>query len=501
MAKRENSDGKKRTKPMKYLLGIDIGTSSCKCVLLDLNGKLIANRSSEYTPIMTADGASEQDPSDWYHAMIECLNDFKRNDNIELANIQAICPTGQMQGATFIGTNGEHIRKSILWNDIRCEYEVDILNQKYTELFINEIGFAATTALTISKLIWLKNREPENFNQISKFLLAPNYIGYKLTGEYVADVNNITLSGLNSLQQNCWSPELQKISEIPLSYFPKVVNSFSVIGTVTEKAAFETGLPVGAKVIAGGGDAASESFSIGISNLNKLKIRLGSAADINLVVPLSKLPVGVWPGIRDVVDNHILIGQYTKACAASVKWIRNTFFSELVNDENSYSKMDLEAKSIPIGSENLIYHPFLFGENAPYFDSSLRASYHGINGGHTRAHFLRAGYEGISFSIRDVLESVPNFMQAEEIIFVGGGTKSSLWVQILCDVIGKSALIAENCDAAFGAALMAGEGSGVLNSKEVVANNLRNSKRVEFNPENHKKYSEIFSKYRELVGK
>lgn len=489
---------------MEYILGIDIGTSGCKCVLLDEEGKPILSKSKEYYPIIKTDGTAEQNPSEWYEATISCLNEFRKIDKVDLKKIVAISVTGQMQGITLIGEDGEPVRNSILWNGIRCESETNELNKKFGKIFEETIGFLATPALTVSKIIWLKKHEPDNWNKTYKFAYASNYISYKLTDRITADENNITLSGLNDVKNNDWSEKLISLCGVEKSKIPELTGCFDIIGTVTKKAACETGLREGVPVVAGGGDAGAESYSIGIAGTSKMKIRLGSAADINMVVHIDKFKhLDVWPGIRDVMRDYLLIGRYTKACAVSIKWIRDVFYSEQPAEGSTYTydMMDKEAATVPLGSEGLLYHPYLSGENAPYFNSSLRAKFNGINAGHRRKHFVRAAYEGVSFSIRDVTNSVKEFQNAEELIFVGGGTKSKSWISILADVLGKGGTIPQYCGAAYGAALMAGQGAGIWDARAKIKSNLKNSTKVEFNVENHEKYNEIFKKYMELAGK
>jgi xylulokinase len=354
--------------------------------------------------------------------------------------------------------------------------------------------------LTVSKITWLKEHEQSNWNKTYKFTFAPNFITYKLTDRIIADENNLSFSGLNDVKNNCWSDELIRLCEVEKSKIPELTGCFDMIGTVTKRAALETGLQEGIPVVAGGGDGGSEKYSIGIEGMSKMIIRLGSAADIGIVVHVDQFKhLDIWPGIRGVMRDYLIISRYTTACAASIKWMRDVFFSELPAD--SYTVMDKEASTVPLGSEGLLYHPYLSGENAPYFNSSLRAKFNGINSGHRRMHFLRAVYEGVSFSLRDVINSVKEFENVKEVFFVGGGTKSKFWVAILTDVLGKGATIPQYCDAAYGAALMAGQGAGIWDARNKIESNLKNSIKVGFNEENHQKYNEVFKKYMELAGK
>lgn len=487
---------------MKYVLGIDIGTSGCKCILLDDEGKPFRTRGKEYQPDMKADGTVEQNPEEWFDTAVECLNEFAELDGVNLSQIVAVSVTGQMQGVTLLDKEGNPVRKSILWNDIRAENESEELNGKHRELFEKSISFAATPALTISKILWLKKHEPENWAKTEKFTFASNYISFRLTGCVTADENNITLSGMNDVKKNSWSNEIITLCGIEIGKVPALTGCFDVVGHVTAKAAEETGLKTGVPVVAGGGDAGAESYSIGIAGKSKMKVRLGTAADLNMVFHVDTVgDMDIWPGIRDVMRDYLLIGRYTKACAASVKWVRDVFYSEQPSESSTYVLMDQEASKVPLGSDGMIYHPYLSGENAPYFNPSLRARFSGMNIGHRRGHFVRAVYEGVSCSIRDVINSVEAFSEVEEVVFVGGGTKSKLWSQILADVLGKDGIVPEYCDAAYGAALMAGHGIGLWNGRETVEKNMSNSVRVKHNPQKHKAYEEVFKSYMALAGK
>ncbi len=485
---------------MRSVLGLDIGTSGCKCMLLDDAGRTVSTRSTECYPLFRTDGTVEQNPDDWYTAVLECLGAMAALDGVDLSQVGAVCVTGQMQGITLLGDDGRPVRNSILWNDNRCEAETADLNRKHRDLFIHRINFPASTSLTVSKIEWLRNHEPDSWLKTAKFLFASSYIGYRLTGRIVVDENNITCSGLNDSKRNTWSAELLDACRIERSKVPDLVGCFDVIGTVTTGAAAETGLAAGTPVVAGGGDAAVETYPIGTAGKPGMKIRLGTAASLNGLVPVERIrDREVWPGFRDIRREYMLIGSYTKACAASIKWMRDVFYSEMPQVGDTYAVMDREAASVPAGSDGLIYHPYLAGESSPYFDPSLRAKFNGITIGHRRPHFMRAVYEGVSFSIREAFESVEEFRTVEEIVVVGGGTKSRIWIAILADVMGRDLVLLDTCDAAYGAALMAGQGAGIFDAGEIILRNRKQSRTVGHDAENHVMYDRIFMKYRALA--
>jgi xylulokinase len=486
---------------MDFVLGIDIGTSGCKLVLLDEKGSHLLTKSQELFPITKVDGTVEQNPKEWYLAMASCLKAMERDNHIDLHRICAIGVTGQMQGITLLDKDNEPVRNSILWNDIRCEKEMTVLKEKHQAYIEGITGYPITTGLSVSKIHWLKNHEPENWEKTSKFLFASNYISFKLTGVLNTDENNICQSGLSDIRKNTWSEELLELCEVGKDKLLPVFGCFDLVGGVTERSAAETGLKQGTPVIAGGGDAGAESYSISLADEERMKIRLGTAADLNVVYNVSKVINDEWHGFRDVVKDFVLFSAITKSCAFSVKWARSVFYSEQPAAPETYDLMDREADIIPLGSEGLIYYPYLYGEAAPYYNPGLTAKFIGMRGGITRGHFVRAVYEGVAFAIKDVIRCTTQFKDIKQFVFVGGGTKSRLWISILADVLGHDALLPRNCDAAYGAALMAGDGVKLWDGKKIASNNMLDCTTVKSIPQNFERYNGIFEKYLQYAGK
>jgi xylulokinase len=481
---------------MKYVLGFDIGTSSAKGVVLDENGAVVAESSCDYEPLVSSDGMSEQNPQDWYNACIHIIKSIEKAGLIDIKQIKAVSVAGQMQGITLIDETGNSVRNSILWNDIRCNAQVDALSDEIKAAIEDKTMLLPNPALTVGKIEWLKVHEPENWNKTYKFLYASNYIAFKLTGRMFTDKNNICFSGLNDLKQNCWSQELIDLLKIEKEKVPDLVDSFDVIGALSKQAALETGLPQGVPVIAGGGDGGAECYAVGIAGTRKMKIRLGTAADLYMVIHSDQFrDVKQWPGIRSVLSDYLMVGSYTKACAMSVKWLRDVFYSEMPKTSETYSLMDADGKKTALGADGLIYHPYLMGENAPYFNANLRAMFHGISAGHNRSHFVRAVYEGVAFSLLDVIKKMDVFSTCESVVLLGGGTKSELWLSILTDVLGMNAQIPKQCDAAYGAALIAGEGANIFKADRIIEESIKKSKKIFYNAYNHQKYLEIFERY------
>ena len=486
---------------MRLVLGIDAGTGGCKCIFLDEGGNVAAKGSEEYSPFTKTDGTVEQDPADWYRAAIRVIKRLEAEGKVRLNEVRAAAVTGQMQGVTLIGKDGETVRKSVLWSDTRSRDEAAELNRRHGNTFLRICSMEYSSALTASKIRWIRKHEPEAWERTARFTVGAGYIPFRLCGKVISDTHNIGRTGLNDLNNGGWSGELLEINDIPAEKLPEVHDCFSVAGTVTQKAAAETGLPAGTPVVAGCGDAGAEGYAAGLAFSPRMKIRLGSAASLNIVVPHKTFfDRGCTNGINDVVAGHISLGAYTKSCAQSVKWAREVFFSELPKGPLAYGSMDSEGARSPLGAKNLLFHPYLYGEHAPYYDPSLSAKFHGIHGEHRRGDFVRAIYEGASFSIRDAIESLPAFREPAEYIYIGGGVKSSLWLSILTDVLGRQALLPRECDAAYGAALIAGHAAGCFNARTVIDESLRQARTVTPNLQNHYEYDLIYEKYKLLAG-
>ena len=484
---------------MKYVIGIDIGTSGCKNVLLDQTGAVVGSASKEYYAVSGENGYAAQNPLDWYQAFIETLHEICRKHSIDIKDITAISATGQMQGCTFIGEDGEAVRDSLIWYDTSPAEEVERFNEKYGEVFQSTCNMRSTTSLSGSKIKWLMNHEADSWERVHKFTFASSYITYKLTGNLSVDTNNLGLSGLNSVRDNGWSDELMQITGVAQEKVPALTGCFDIIGKVSQKAAAETGLSPDTIVIAGGGDGATECYSIGIAGNSELKIRLGSAGDVAAVIHENRFPDQKYVGMRYVKPEYLQVGNYTKGCALSVKWVRDTFFSDYAKEYDVYARMDALIENFEAGSGGLMYHPYIVGENAPYFDAGLRGKFTGINVSHNRANFLAAAYEGISYSLRDLIESIPIIAQMERIVIVGGGAKSQPWVQALTDIMGKNAVIPAYCDASYGVALMAGEAAGLFESGKIVEKNRTQGKYIEYSRERHQTYNQLFEHYKKIA--
>ena len=484
----------------KYVLGIDIGTGSCKCCVITTEGEIICSYSSEYDVNAAESGSVTQNPKVWYKAFIDTLKKIKVN----LEDITAVGTTGQMRGLTFIGKDKEVVADSVLWNDTRCVDEAEMLNRKeygsIKEITYNPIN----TMCTLPKILWTMKHEAKIWNDTYKFIYPKDYINFALTGEIATDHSDASGSSVYDFKSKTWSKKIIADFSLGKEKFPEILNSFEIIGNINEKAAEKTGLKEGIPVVAGGSDATTELFSIGVVNGKQCKIRLGSSCGISTVVEEKSYSTAMehycW---KPVTGEGIVLDINTRFCAQSVRWLRDVFYNKMPKTGETYQLIDREAKSVKPGTDGLIFHPYLQGEDAPYWDMALRGMFSGINAGHQRRHFARAVFEGVAFSIKDVITTYPEiYDKCEEYKVIGGGTKSETWLKIIIDVLGKDVILPKKGDAAFGACLIALIGTADTDIQDLIEDIVEKDNNVlKPNFQNTEFYNEQFSRYKELTDK
>ena len=389
------------------------------------------------------------------------------------------------------------IRPAILWSDQRAAEEARELDERAGARIV-EVGLnRVNPTWTLAQLAWLKRHEPDAVARVRRVFPAKDYLRYRVTGDWHSDVSDALGLLLADGRQGGWSPELCALIDWPLESLPPVLRPTDLAGQVSARAAADTGLPEGLPVVAGGNDTTVELFGVGGIRPGQGAIKLATAGVLFGVVegPSVHPPVSCYP--------HVLPGLYytatgTNSCASAHRWLRDTLFSTPQGSE-SFDRLDELAEAVPAGAEGLIFHPYLQGERGPYWDPKLRADFIGLTFRHGRGHLVRALYEGIAFSIRDLLEAAPPETRTfSEIRILGGGARSALWRQIMSDVLGLEIVRPAVGDASFGAALVAGAGVGLFASPEAaVAACVRIADRSTPDPERHALYGRVFALYKE----
>ncbi len=458
---------------MAYLIGIDVGTSGTKTVLFNEEGKALASVMEEYPLHTPHPGWTEQEPEDWVRASVNTLKAVVDQSGVNPSEIKGIGLSGQMHGSVFLDEKNEVVRPAILWNDSRTADEcIEITRvigaERLQELACNP----ALTGFTAPKAVWLKNKEPENFKRTKTLLLPKDYVRYRLTGELAMEVSDGAGTLLFNVRERGWCNEILDELEIPREWMPSMHEATDVCGTITPEIAKITGLAAGTPVVGGGADNACGATGTGVVIEGRVAASLGTSGTV--VAPSEAGAVDPEGRIHTfchaVPKMWYLMGVVLSA-GMSLRWYRDVIAdSERAQGEQEgrdpYDVLTDLAKEAPPGSEGLLFLPYLTGERSPLKDPFARGGFIGLTIRHQRSHLVRAVLEGITFAMRDSLEIIRSLgVEINEIRATGGGGKSPFWRQLQADIYGcEIASIGSDQGPSFGAAIMAGVGTGVYSS-------------------------------------
>lgn len=464
---------------MKYLIGIDIGTSGTKTVLFDTDGNVIKSKTCEYPMYQPKNGWAEQNPEDWWNAVRETL------DYVGTENVAGIGLSGQMHGLVMLDENDNVIRPSIIWCDQRtakeCEEITELIGRdRLVEITANP----ALTGFTASKIMWVKKNEPENYAKCCHILLPKDYIRYKLTGEFATDVSDASGMQLLDVKNRCWSDEVLEKLNIDKKLLPRVYESTEVTG-------YYNGIPVAA----GGGDNACSAVGCGTVREGSAFTTIGTSG---VVYAHTDKPVidklGRVHTFCCAVPGKWHVMGVTQAAGLSLKWFRENFASDI-----SYCEMDELAASVPPGADGLIYLPYLMGERTPHLDPNARGVFLGISAMHEKKHFVRAVMEGVAYSLRDCVEVLKEMnISIDTMLAVGGGAKSALWRKIMAGTYDMPVqLMSSGEGAALGAAILGGTAAKVYTSVETACERLCKPSQIQ-QAENADLYDGFYSVYKSV---
>lgn len=460
---------------MKYAIGVDIGTSGTKSVLFDETGKVMASATVEYPLYQEKNGYAEQEPADWYNACIETIKNIISESGVSSDDITGIGLSGQMHGLVMLDENNDVIRKSIIWCDQRTAAECEEITERVgADRLIEITANPALTGFTASKILWVRNNEPENYSKCRHILLPKDYVRFMLTGEYATEVSDASGMQLLDVPNRCWSDEVLEKLDIDKALLAKVYESVEITGYITEEAAKLTGLKAGTPVVGGAGDNAAAAVGTGIVSDGKAFTTIGTSGVVFAHTSTVQIdPKGRVHTFCCAVPGCWHIMGVTQAAGLSLKWFRDNFCrEEMLEAEkqgiSEYYLMDKEAEQIPIGSDKLIYLPYLMGERTPHLDPDIRGMFFGLSAIHSKAHFIRAVMEGVAFSLRDCKNIISEMgTDISDMMACGGGGTSTLWRSMLADLYScpvKTVSCKEG--PALGVAILAFVGTGVYSSVE-----------------------------------
>ena len=496
----------------RYLLGLDAGTSGMKALLVDEKGTPIAAATREYPLYTPHPGWTEQDPEDWWNACCEAIQAAIQKSGISTGDIAGVGFSGQMHGMVALDKDHNVVRKSILWNDQRTEAQCEAITEAAGGLdaLLQMTNNRMLTGYTGSKILWMRDMEPENFEKTTLVINPKDYIRYRLCGELSTEVSDASGTGLFDVAKREWSYELMGKIGLDRSLFAPFTESTTVVGKITKQAAAMTGLPEGLKVTAGGGDAVTQTTGTGLIKPGVLGFVIGTAGNIamgqhacgfnkggDLQVFCGNAP-GLW----------VAFG-VTMSAGGSYRWYRDTLCRKEMDEAaakgvNIYDYLGQEAATVAPGADGVLFMPWLSGERSPYYDSSLRAGFLGLGLHHNHATMTRAVLEGVTYSMKKVADVITatGSIVPEKIIVSGGGALSPLWRSILADVNGLPVITVSGSGegGAYGAALVAGAGLGVFKDINEALSVLTEESETLPNAANKQVYQDMYGIYGDLYG-
>lgn len=476
-----------------YYIGIDLGTSSIKALLVNNKGQIINESKRSYPLYLTENNWSEQNPNDWYLKSLEVIKEVAIGNEDK---INAISFSGQMHGMVILDENDQVIRPAILWNDQRTTKEVDYLNNVIgIEKLLKLTGNIAVTGFTAPKVLWLYENERENFNKINKLMLPKDYLIYKLSGVFATDYSDASGTLYFDVENKKYVKEMLEILKINESQLPKLYESYQIVGELTEETKQVCNLVGNIKVTPGGGDQSMGAIGTGVVRDGEINISLGTsgvvfAATNNYFVDNNSY----MHSFAHATSKYHIMG-VTLSAAGSLQWWKENFYT---NDSYDDIFNDIEKTNI---EDTLYYLPYLTGERAPINDPNAKGVFVGIKATHKKAHFSRALLEGVSFSTKqcfDIIESLG--VKSDIIKITGGGAKNLPWVQMMADILNKPVEMVEVEEGpAYGAAIIAMVGVGEFASVEEACNNVIKTKQIiKPSSKNAVLYNNKYQKYNDL---
>ncbi len=493
---------------MSLLLGIDIGTSGTKTILIDEKGNLIGSALYEYPMYQDRIGWAEQEPEDWWQAVCRTVNEVIRKNSINPSDIKGIGLTGQMHGAVLLGSDDRVLRRAIIWCDQRSSDEcAEITSLIGKKRLIEITANPALTGFTASKVLWVKNHERQTFDKIKKILLPKDYIRFKLTGETATDVSDASGMQYMDIPKRTWSEEILNKLGLDRSMLARLYESPEVTGMITKKASEETGLKEGTSVVGGAGDQAAGAVGNGIVKKGLISTTIGTSG----VVFAYSDDVLIDPEGRVHTFCHAVPGKYhimgvTQGAGLSLKWFRDNFCQKEKHEAeikriDPYDIMSREAEGSKPGSNGIVYLPYLMGERTPHLDPYARGIFFGLSAKHVKNDMIRAVMEGVVYSLKDCLAVIEGLgIDIGEVRASGGGARSNLWRQMLSDIFNKDIMVVENGEGpALGAAILAGAGAGIYKSVGEGCDSAVKARKVNsVDQENRRQYMRYYEIYQKL---
>lgn len=474
-------------------IGIDLGTSSIKALLVNAKGNILNEASRTYPLYLTKDNWSEQNPDDWYNAALEVLDEVTKNHK---DSIKAISFSGQMHGMVLLDKEDKVIRPAILWNDQRTSKEVDYLNNDIgLKKILKHTGNIAVTGFTAPKILWMYHNERDNFDKIEKIMLPKDYLIYKFSNVFATDYSDASGTLYFDVEKKEYSKEMLKILNINESQLPKAYDSFEVIGYLSDEIKASCNLTGDIKIAPGGGDQAIGAVGTGVVSDGEINISLGTSGVVFAASKNYFVDEKSYMHSFAHANGFYHIMGVTLSAAGSLQWWRDNFYPNIAFSEifNDIDQTEIE--------DTLLFLPYLTGERSPINDPYAQGLFVGMTMSHEKKHFSRAVIEGITYSLRQCFDLIKNLgVKANRVKVTGGGARNATWLQMIADVFNSPVeTIKAQEGPAYGAAIVAMVSDNAYESVEVACEALIEADKV-FKPikENSKKYEEKYLRYLDL---
>ena len=490
-----------------YLLGIDVGTTGSKAILIDTDGAVKASATTEYPMSTPRPLWAEQNPADWWSATVSSIRCVLSDDGVKPDQVIGVGLTGQMHGLVLLDAQGSVLRPCIMWNDQRTSAQCAAITQTVgADRVLQLTGNPVLPGFTAPKILWVREHEPDVYCRIAAVLLPKDYVRYRLTGGFFSDVSDSSGTSMFNVGERSWSTEMLAAMEVPLEWLPEVTESTAVSASVQASASDETGLPKGTPVVGGGGDQAAQAVGTGIVREGLVSVTLGTSGVVFAASDTYRVePDGVLHSFCHAVPGMWHLMGVMLSAAGSFRWYRDTLAEKEVTEarmtgQDAYDLLTAAASEIPAGCEGLLFLPYLTGERTPYPDPNARGVFFGLTLRHTKAHMTRAVLEGVTYGLQDSLELMRGLgISMEQVRASGGGARSALWRQLLADVFDTEIVTVNVTEgAAYGAAILAAVGAGAHRSvAEACTSAIRIAGRTRPGP-SAPTYAEYYPRYRAL---
>jgi D-xylulose kinase len=486
------------------LIGLDLGTSACKVIAVDDDGRVVAKASRDYPMINRRPGWAEQEPERWWTAAGEAMADVTAQLPENGAEVRGIGLCGQMHGLTALDADGEVIRPAILWNDQRAAAQCDWITEQAGGLdeLLRMTRNRMLPGFTGGKIIWLRDHEPDNYKKMTRLLNPKDYLRYRLTGVFATEVSDASGTGLFDVEHRTWSTELLDKIGVDPALLPEAVESTEQTGTLTADLASEWGLPESTPVFGGGGDAVIQTTAMGLIEQGSAGFTIGTAGIV--AGGLSSCPDNPDGRVQVSCGNepgrwHIM--GVTLSAGGALQWLRDALIPLNTSSRLTFSDMVALAREIEPGAQGVLFLPYLLGERSPHVAPDASASLVGLSQFHHAGHITRAVIEGVLLNMREILEvCVEAGLQTDRITASGGAIVEPLWLQTLADVLGRDVVTVTGASegGAYGAALTAGVGAGVWPDLSAALKQVRVEDTYTADDEAAARYDVVFQAHRAL---